>query len=327
MRRREFITLLGSAVVTRPLAARAQQGPMPVLGFLGSASAKGYASTVAAVQKGLNEAGYFEGRNLSVEYRWADFQYDRLPLLAAELVQRRVAVIFTTGSVISAIAAKSATGSIPIVFANGSDPVQFGLVASLNRPGSNVTGISFINSELGPKRIELLREVVPKAAIIAILVNPNNPNAIPDAKAYEAAGRNIGLQIIIVNAGAEPEIKNAFAQAVQQRADALLVNVDALFNDRIRRIVALGAEYSLPTMAANHDFPTVGGLISYGADVAELNRQAGIYVARILKGERPADLPVVQPTRFALRDNLRTAKALGLTISEAFLLRADEVIE
>ncbi len=299
---------------------------MPVLGVLGSASAGGYASTIAALHKGLNEAGYVENRNLLVDYRWADFHYERLPALAAELVARPVDVIFTTGSVVSALAAKSATAKIPIVFANGSDPVQYGLVASLNRPGGNVTGISFINSLLGPKRIELLREVVPKTAIIAVLVNPKNPNAM-DAKTFESAGRTIGVKIVIVNAATEPELKEAFTQAVQQGADALLVHVDALFNDHVEQIVGLAAQRALPTMSANPQFPALGGLISYGADTRDLNRQAGIYVGRILKGEKPADLPVVQPTNFALRVNLKTAKALGLSIPESFLLRADEVIE
>jgi putative ABC transport system substrate-binding protein len=327
MRRRAFIALLGGAAAW-PVASRAQQPKMPVIGFLASASASAYANTIASFQTGLNETGYFEGRNLQVEYRWADFHYDRLPALAAELAQRRVAAIFTTGSVISAMAAKSATATIPIVFANGSDPVQYGLVASLNRPGGNVTGINFINSALAPKRLELLRELVPQATIIAVLVNPTNPNAVPDAKALEAAGRSLGVQIIVVKASTESELQQAFAQAAQQRANALLVNVDALFNDRgSQQIIALAAQHALPTMSSNHDFTALGGLISYGADISDLNRQGGVYVGRILKGEKPADLPVIQPTIFALRVNLKAAKAIGLTISESFLLRADEVIE
>jgi putative ABC transport system substrate-binding protein len=276
----------------------------------------------------LNEAGYVEGQNLLIEYRWANFQYERLPALAAELVKHPVDVIFATGSVVSAIAAKSATATIPIVFANGSDPVQHGLVGSLNRPGGNVTGISFINSQLGPKRIQLLRLLNPKAAVIAVLVNPKNPNAA-DAKTFEAAGRSLGVEIVIVNASTGPELKEAFDRAVEQRADALLVHVDALFNDRggETQIVASAAQHRLPTMTAGETFPARGGLISYGADARDLNRQAGVYVARILRGEKPADLPVVQPTNFALRVNLKTAKALGLSIPESFLLLADEVIE
>ena len=325
MKRREFICLLGGAAAW-PLGAEAQQSRVPVLGFLASASEARYTATLAAVRKGLNEAGYVEKQNLVIEYRWADFQYERLPALAAELVNRPVDAIFATGSVVSAIAAKSATASIPIVFANGSDPVQYGLVTSLNRPGGNVTGITFINSQLGPKRIQLLRLLNPKTAVIAVLVNPKNPNAA-DAKIFEAAGRSIGVQIVIVNASTEAELKEAFNRATEQHADAL-VHVDALFNDQGEfQIVALAAQHRLPTMMANHSFPGRGGLISYGADTRDLNRQAGIYVARVLRGEKPADLPVVQPTNFALRINLKTANALGLSIPESFLLLADEVIE
>jgi putative ABC transport system substrate-binding protein len=325
MKRRAFITLFAGAAAW-PLGANAQQSRMPILGFLGSASASGYASTVAAVHKGLNEAGFVEKRNLLVEYRWADFHYDRLPALAAELVRRPVDVIFATGSVVSAIAAKSATSDIPVVFANGSDPVQHGLVASLNRPGGNVTGISFINSQLGPKRIQLLMQLNPKTATIAVLVNPKNPNAA-DAKNFESAGRTIGVKVIIFNASSEPEFKEAFSQAVQQRADALLVHVDALFNDHVEQIAGLAAQHALPTMSANAQFPTLGGLVSYGADTRDLNRHAGIYIGRVLRGEKPADLLVIQPTHFALRVNLKAAKALGLSIPESFLLLADEVIE
>jgi putative ABC transport system substrate-binding protein len=252
MRRREFITLLGGAAAAWPLAASAQQSKMPVLGFLCSASAAGYASNVAALGKGLNEAGYVEKRNLLVEYRWADFHYDRLPALAADLVRRPVDVIYTTGSVVSALAAKAATANIPIVFVNGSDPVQHGLVASLNRPGGNVTGINFINSQLGPKRIQLLMQLNPKTAAIAVLVNPKNTNA-SDAKVLESAGRTIGVKIIVLNASTEPELKEAFGKAVQQRADALLVHVDALFNDHVQQIIALADQHALPTMAANRN--------------------------------------------------------------------------
>jgi putative ABC transport system substrate-binding protein len=328
MRRREFITLLGGAAVAWPLAARAQQTRMPVLGFLGSAAEADYKTTTAAVRRGLNEAGYAEKQNLLIEYRWANFQYERLPALAAELAKLPVDVIFATGSVVSAIAAKSATASIPIVFANGSDPVQYGLVTSLNRPDGNVTGITFINSQLGPKRIQLLRLLNPKTAVVAVLVNPKNPNAA-DAKTFEAAGRSIGVQIVIINASTEMELKEAFSRAVELHADALLIHVDALFNDGAgqSQIIALAGQHRLPTMMANATFPARGGLISYGADTGDLNRQAGVYLARILRGEKPADLPVVQPTNFALRVNLKTAKALGLSIPESFLLLADEVIE
>jgi len=326
IRRREFISLFGGAAAW-PIAAEAQQSKVPVVGFLVSASQARYTATLAAVHKGLNEAGFVEKQNLLIEYRWADFQYERLPALAAELVERPVDAIFATGSVVSALAAKSATASIPIVFANGSDPVQHGLVASLNRPGGNVTGITFINSQLGPKRIQLLRLLNPKAAVIAVLVNPKNTNAA-DAQTYEAAGRSLGVQIIIINASTETELREAFDRAMEQRADAFLVHVDALFNDQGEfQIVALAAQHRLPTMMANQSFPGRGGLMSYGADTRDLIRQAGIYVARVLRGEKPADLPIMQPTNFALRVNLKTAKALGLSIPESFVLLADEVIE
>jgi putative ABC transport system substrate-binding protein len=325
--RREAMALLGAAAVMMPIAAIAEQSRVPVLGFLGSAAESRYTATLASFRKGLTEAGLVEKQNLLVEYRWADFQYERLPALAADLVKHPVDAIFATGSVVSAIAAKSATSTIPIVFANGSDPVQYGLVASLSRPGGNVTGITFINSQLGPKRIQLLRLLNPKTAVIAVLVNPKNPNAA-DANNFVTAGRSIGVDIIVVTASSEPELKQAFDRAVEQRADALLVHVDALFNDEgERQIIALAAQHRLPTMAGNVTYPTRGGLISYGADTRDLNRQAGVYIARILRGEKPANLPVVQPTNFALRVNLKTAKALGLVVPESFLLLADEVIE
>jgi putative tryptophan/tyrosine transport system substrate-binding protein len=327
MRRRDFITLVGGAALGLPTCVKAQPR-MPVLGFLASASEARYTSTLAAVRRGLNESGYAEKQNLLIEYRWANFEYERLPALAAELVHRPVDAIFATGSVVSAIAAKSATATIPIVFANGSDPVQYGLVASLNRPGGNVTGISFINGQLGPKRIQLLRLLNPKTAIIAVLVNPKNPNAA-DAKLFEAAGRSLGIDIAIISASTEPELREAFKRAVEVRADALLVHVDALFNDAggESQIVGLAAQHRLPTMMASGSFTAKGGLISYGPNVPDLNRQAGVYIARILRGEKPGELPVVQPTSFPLRVNLKTAKALGLSIPESFLLLADEVIE
>jgi putative ABC transport system substrate-binding protein len=325
--RRAFITLLGGAAATWPLAARAQQANMSVLGFLGSASEARYEATRKAIGRGLNEAGFVEKQNLLIEYRWADFRYDRLPALATELVGRRVDVIFATGSVVSALAAKAATTTTPIVFANGSDPVQHGLVASLNRPGGNITGISFINAQLVPKRLQLLKLLNPKTATIAVLVNPKNPNAA-DARSFEAAGQALGVKILIVNASTDAEIGKAFSEAVQRGADALLVHVDALFNDRGEyQIADMAAQYRLPTMTANATFTGRGGLIGYGADTYDLNRQAGVYIGRILRGEKPADLPVVQPTTFALRVNLKTAKALGLSIPEPFLLLADEVIE
>jgi putative tryptophan/tyrosine transport system substrate-binding protein len=326
MRRRTFITLLGGAAVW-PLAARAQQQPMPVMGFLASASAEGYAYVLPWVREGLSLTGYVEGRNLAIEYRWADYQFDRLPALAANLVQRPVAVIFATGGVVSAIAAKSATTTIPIVFAQGSDPIRYGLVASLNRPGGNVTGVTFYNSALGPKRIGLLREVVPKTTVFAVLINPNNPNAIPDTTEMQEAGRSIGVTVEVVQAGNDRELDDAFAKAVQLRAGALIVHIDALFQARDKQIVALAAKYAIPTMYSTRQFTPLGGLISYGTDPADVYRQAGTYAGRVLRGEKPAELPVLQPTKFELVVNLRTAKALGLKIPESFLLLADEVIE
>src|SRR6476619_7112923 len=293
--RRKFLAALGGAAAAWPLAARAQQTKMPVLGFLGSASEERYEAIRRAIRSGLNEAGFVEQRNLLMEYRWADFRYERLPALAAELVARRVDVIFTTGSVVSALAAKAATTTIPIVFANGSDPVQHGLVASLNRPGGNITGISFINAQLVPKRLQLLKLLNPKTATIAVLVNPNIPNAA-DANSFEASGQALGVKIFIVNASTDAELKQAFREAAQRGADALLVHVDALFNDQGEyQIADLAAQYRLPTMMANDTFPGRGGLISYAADTRDLNRHAGVDIGRILRGEKPADLPVVQP--------------------------------
>jgi putative tryptophan/tyrosine transport system substrate-binding protein len=327
MKRRDFLTLLGGAAAGCAYRSAAQPPKLPVLGFLASASEATYTRTLADVRRGLNDSGYTEKKNLLIEYRWANFQYERLPALVADLVTRQVDVIFATGSVVSAIAAKSGTASIPIVFANGSDPVQYGLVNSLNRPGGNVTGVSFINAQLGPKRIQLLQLMNPKTAVIAVLVNPKNPNAA-DAKIFEAAGNSIGIKVVTVGASSDAELRAAFDRAVEQHADAMLVHVDALFNDNGEiQIVVLAAQHKLPTMMANHTFPGRGGLISYGTNTTELIRQAGVYIARILRGEKPADLPVMQPASFSLRINLKTAKALGLTVPPTLLAIADEVIE
>jgi len=325
MRRREFISLLGGGVAGWPLAARGQQPP--VVGFLVSASAQGYERILGPVREGLKETGYVEGKNVTFEYRWAEYRYDRLPDLAADLVRREVAVIFTTGSVVSAIAAKSATSTIPIVFANGSDPMRYGLVASLNRPGGNVTGVSFYNSGLGPKRIELLREIVPGASVIAVLVNPKNPNAEPDSQEIVKGGRSIGAQIEIVNASTEAELEPAFDKVRQLRAHALMVHIDALFNAQYKEIIALTQRYAVPAIYVGPEWPRAGGLISYGTNVDDMDRQAGIYIGKILKGTKPADLPVLQPTKFELAINLKTAKALGLTVPLIMQMTADEVIE
>ena len=327
MRRREFIWLLGGAAAVLPLAARAQQPAMPVMGFLASASADGYAWVLPPLREGLSAAGYVEGRNLTVEYRWADDQYDRLPALAAELARRPVAVIFATGGVVSAVAAKSATTTVPIVFVHGSDPIRYGLVASFNLPGGNLTGLTFHNSALGPKRVGLLRDIVPKAKVIALLVNPNNPNAVPDSKDMQEAGRSIDVTIEVIHAGNERELDDAFPKIVQLGAHALIVHIDPLFVGKDKQIVALAAKYAVPTMYPTPKYSLLGGLISYGTNPAEGYRLAAGYVGRILKGEKPADLPILQPTKFDLVLNLKTAKSLGLKIPESFVLLADELIE
>jgi putative tryptophan/tyrosine transport system substrate-binding protein len=328
VRRREFITLFGGAAAW-PIAARAQQ-PMPVVGFLVTASAEGYGTRVAAVRQGMADAGYIDGRNVTIEYRYADAHYDRLPTLAADLVRRHVAVIFATGSVVSPLAAKAATATIPIVFAIGSDPVKYGLVASFARPGGNVTGMSFYNAELGPKRLELLREVVPKASLFAVLVNPHNANADSDANDIAAAGRKIGIQTVVVGAGSEDELDPAFSTIAQRQADGIVLVNDALFQSDlvIPKLAALALQHRLPTIFGSlRSYVAAGMLMSYGTNAFDVYRQAGGYVGRILKGEKPADLPVQAPTKFELVINLKTAKALGLEIPPMLLGRADEVIE
>jgi putative tryptophan/tyrosine transport system substrate-binding protein len=327
MRRRDFIKGIAGATMVWPAVVRAQQRTMPVVGCLISGSQTGYEGYMGAVRKGLGEIGYVEGGNLAIEYRWGDYHYDRLPTLAAELVSRQVDLIFTTGSVVSAVAAKSATNTIPIVFANGSDPIKYGLVASLNRPGGNVTGVSYFNSELGPKRIELLRQIVPNAVTIGLLVNPTNPNAADDSKEIQEVGQRIDVRIEVFTATDEHELDEAFAKIAQLRADALMVHVDALFNAQYKRIVALAEQYAVPTMYAIEQAPEAGGLMSYGPHVSEMNRQAGTYIGRILKGTNPADLPVLLPTKFDLIVNLKTAKKLGLTVPMIVQMTADEVIE
>jgi putative tryptophan/tyrosine transport system substrate-binding protein len=321
--RREFIAGVGSAAVW-PLVARAQQPAMPVIGYLGGRSPN--SDEFAGFRQGLNEAGFVESQNVEIEFRWTDGEYDRLPALAAELVRRQVTVIFAA-TLPSAIAAKRETPTIPIVFTMGADPVRLGVVASLNRPGGNVTGISVLYGALGTKRLELLRELAPSTSAIAIISNPKNPNAEDHLSDVQAAARAIGQRIDVFRASSESEIDAAFAAIVRRGNGALLVADDPLFSVQRHQIVASAARHALPAIYYAREFVAAGGLISYGSSSRDNNRQAGIYIGRILKGEKPADLPVVQPTKFELVINLKSAKALGLTIPETLLAIADEVIQ
>jgi putative ABC transport system substrate-binding protein len=326
MRRRQFITLLGGAAAW-PVTARAQQQSMPVVGFLNSASADGYANLVVAFRDGLKDAGFVEGQNVAIEFRWANEEYDRLPALAADLVQRRVTVIVATGIGVTALAAKAATTTIPIVFAIGADPLRNGLVASLSRPEGNVTGATLLDGELMPKRLGLLHELLPTATTIGLLENPNNPTHEVTARDIDAAARTLGLRTHFVKATSEREFDAAFISLVEQRVDGLAVLPDSLFTAQRGRLVALAARHAIPAIFPASEFSAVGGLVSYGADRPATYRQAGTYVGRILKGEHPADLPVLQPTKFEFIINLKTAKTLGLTVSNQMQLLADEVIE
>ena len=327
MQRREFITLFGGTAASWPLTARAQQPAMPVIGFLGAGSAKSDAYRVAAVRQGLTEAGYVEGRNVAFEYRGAEDRYERLPALAAELVRREVAVIASIGGNTSAVAAKSATATIPIVFEIGGDPIALGLVASFARPGGNVTGVSFLVGTLAAKQFEILHETVPKAALIGFLLNPTNVDAETKTKDALAAAASVGQKLLAVHARSESELEAAFATLVQQGAGALVVGAENLFSSRPDKLVELAERHKLPAIYFGREFALAGGLMSYGASITEALRVGGLYVGRILKGEKPADLPVQQSTKVELVINLKTAKALGLTIPLSLLGRADEVIE
>jgi putative ABC transport system substrate-binding protein len=326
MRRRELILLLGGAV-TVPHTLRAQQKAMPVIGFFHLASPGAAASFVAAFHQGLRETGYVEGQNVAIEYRWAEFRADRFPALIADLIARKVEVIMIGSDPRAVLAAKNATSTIPIVFSAISDPVALGLVASLARPGGNVTGVSPMNTELMPKRLELLSELVPQAGAIALLVNPDNPPTERVMRDVQEAARSKGAQLHILNAGTENEIDAAFASLVQLQAGALLIFGDPFFGARRNQLVALASRHAVPAIYPWREATAAGGLISYGSNIPSAYREAGILVARILKGEKPADLPVTQPTKFELVINLNTAKALGLTVPQSILARADDVIE
>ena len=326
MKRREFITILGGAAAAWPLASRAQQPAMPVIGYLNLGSPESDTPRLTGLRRGLNQTGYVEGRNFVIEYRWAGNQADRLPALVADLVQLRVAVIVAAG-LTPARAAKAATTSIPIVFGVGADPVNLGLVASLNRPGGNLTGFNAFNSELVAKGLALLHELVPSTATIGFLENPNNPSFELQTRDVLAAAPAIGLKVQVLKAGTDREIDAAFVSLVQAQTGALLVGGDLFFNNRIERLIELAARHAIPTMYTVREFVVAGGLISYGTSLIEQYRQVGLYTGRILKGEKPADLPVIQATKLELVINLKTAKALGLQIPDRLLALADEVIE
>jgi len=327
MDRRAFVRSVAGGLFAVPLAARAQQPAIPVIGYLNGASAAEFPHLLAGFRKGLSETGYTEGRNVTIEYRYAEGRYDRLPALAADLVNRRVSAIVATAGTPTIRAAKAATSTIPIVFVIGGDPVMFGIVATLSRPGGNITGITLLDSEVTAKRLGLLLELVPTATVIGGLTNPNNPISEPQVKELQAAARTHGRQLLVLEASTESDFAAAFAAIDRQHVDALLVAGDPFFDDRRTQLVSLAALHKVPASYIRREFIAEGGLLSYGPDVPDAFRQAGIYAGRILKGEKPAELPVMQPTKFEMAINLKTAKALGLATPQSVLLRADEVIE
>jgi putative ABC transport system substrate-binding protein len=325
--RRQFISAIGGAAAW-PLSARAQQVSLPVIGFLSSASPDTYAIRLRAFRQGLKDAGYVEGQNVAIEYRWAEGQNNRLPMLAAELVHRQVDVIIAGGGTPSAVAAKAATATIPIVFEVATDPVKIGFVASLDRPGGNITGVANLNVEIGPKRLELMHELLPSVTVIAVLVNPANPALFePFVRSVQAAASRLGIDIHVLNASTERDLDTVFAAQVQIKAGALIIGPDVFFNTHIEKIAALANGHAVPAVYQYRPFVEAGGLLSYGSDETDTYHQVGIYAGRVLKGERPAELPVVQSTKVELIINLKTAKALGLAIPLPLLGRADEVIE
>jgi putative ABC transport system substrate-binding protein len=325
MRRRDFLGVLSGAAVALPLAARAQQSTMPVIGFLNGSSSEGYAPRVAAFRQGLEEAGYVEGRNVAIEFRWAEGHYDRLPEMAADLARRQVSVI--AANTPANLIAKATTGTIPIVFTTSSDPVQIGLVASMNRPGGNVTGVSQLNVEVGPKRLELAHELMPSAIDVTLLVNASNPTAAIIENGMQAAAISLGLRLHVINASSDAEVETAFAGFAQLKAGVLVIGTDAFFNGLIERLATLATRYAVPTIYQYSEFAAAGGLMSYGGNVNDSYHLAGLYTGRILKGEKPADLPVQQSTKVELIVNLKAAKALGITVPLSLLGRADQVIE
>jgi putative tryptophan/tyrosine transport system substrate-binding protein len=324
VKRREFISLLGRTAVAWPVVARAQQA-MPVIGFLNGGSLDGYAPMIGAFRQGLKETGYVEGQNVAIEYRWASGQYDRVPAMAAELVRRQVAVIVANTPGVQAV--KAATATIPIVFTTPSDPVQIGLVTNLSRPGGNLTGVTQLHVEVMPKRLEVAHELVPTATMIAVLVNPTNSSTETQSKDLQAAARTLGVQLHILHASTERDFDGAFATFAQLRAGALVIGTDAFFFSRSAQLGALTVRHAVPTIYQDRAFVAAGGLMSYGGSTTESYRQAGVYTGRILKGEKPADLPVMQSTKVELIISLKTAKVLSLTVPQTLLARADEVIE